>query len=181
MKNCRLCRKDIDDSAAVCHHCRSYQKPWRQCSVRYLGPIVSFFVALPAIGILSWQAINYIVHGRSDDVAITLVHVDEEQQRVILAVSNTGGRNAMLRSAEVILPANLAARNAAPAWPLVLPNDRLLPAENQRQLDLISTEGRLPGIADQHQPSITYRIRLVIVRSNDSPKEFYVNYEAREE
>lgn len=181
MKNCRSCRKDIDDSAEICHQCRSYQNRKKQLSIEYISLIVALAVWLPAIGFYCWQAYNYIAHGRSDDVAITFVHVDADKQSVVLFVTNKGGRNAMLRSADVIFPADIAASNATPGWSLDLPSNRLLPAEDERQLDLLSTEGRLRSIADQHQRSITCRIRLVIVRSDDSLKEIYVNYEARQD
>ncbi len=180
MKNCRLCRMDIVDSADVCNHCRSYQKPWRQFIVLFGAPLVTLLVALPAIVAVSIPYVRTAIYGHRDDVAITLVHVDEGEQRIILSVSNTGDGNAMLRSAEVILPASVAARKAAPGWSLNLPNDRVLQAKQHRQLDVWSKVGKIPGLADQHQPFVKYAIRVVTVRSDGSLKEFNLSYRARQ-
>ena len=78
--------------------------------MEYVTPVV----ALPAILTLSYQAIDYLVHGLSDEVTISLGHVDEDDQRVVFAVSNTGGRNAILRSADVVFDAKVVAQNAIP-------------------------------------------------------------------
>lgn len=53
MKQCKSCRKDIDDLATKCPHCQAYQNWFR--NPQYIG----FIFVIPFIGFMLWQTSSF--------------------------------------------------------------------------------------------------------------------------
>lgn len=134
---------------------------------------------LTAIGAYTLPVFVRAIWGVGDRVAMTLVHVDDDRNEVVVAVSNQGERDATLKSAEFFLEPSTAADAGRLGWRLRPPRDRVLSADSTRQVTLES-EQPLPREAGPFEHSVDHAILITIVRHDGSEQEFRLTFESIE-